>query len=512
MCRIALSLALAVPLFLQTGASFAQDGSKSLADAGLAIPPPPREMEARKSWLQDRLNDALATPALAKAKVAVAVMDSETGKLIYTRNEKALMNVASNVKLVTEAATLSALGPEFRFKTAVLAPIPPEGGKPIGTGGELRGDLFLRAMGDPSLDTEDLVSLANQLAAGGLRKVRGGLVIDSSAFDNTILPPAFEQKNESAAFRAPSSAASLESNVITLTLIPGATAGAKGRVIVDPPSPAILVTGSIVTSKEPSSLQVETGDGGEGRTIVTVSGRIQAGVEPRILTRRVWDPETFLGATFRQVLQKRGISVDKPTRSGAIPKDGMRTLAAHDSPTLAVIVHELGKRSSNFAAEQLLRTLGGETFGRPGTFPKGIDAVGKYLDGLGIAKTAYTMKNGSGLYDSNRFTAEQLATVIRAAMRDFRMGSEYLASLAVGGADGTLAHRMAGSPAERFVRAKTGTLATVSCLSGVAGAPGMKPLVFSILINEVASPTAARAVQDRITATLVVFLDPSLAK
>jgi D-alanyl-D-alanine carboxypeptidase/D-alanyl-D-alanine-endopeptidase (penicillin-binding protein 4) len=122
------------------------------------------------------------------------------------------------------------------------------------------------------------------------------------------------------------------------------------------------------------------------------------------------------------------------------------------------------------------------------------------------------MKNGSGLYESNRFSAEQIALVLRAAMRDFRIASEFLASLAVGGADGTLAHRMAGSASERYVRAKTGTLANVSCLSGIVGAPGSKPLIFSILINDVPSPIAARTAQDRITATLVAFLDASLAK
>ena len=121
------------------------------------------------------------------------------------------------------------------------------------------------------------------------------------------------------------------------------------------------------------------------------------------------------------------------------------------------------------------------------------------------------MKNGSGLYDSNRFSAEQIAMVLRAAMRDFRIASEFLASLAVGGADGTLAHRMSGSAAERFVRAKTGTLANVSCLSGIVGAPGGKPLVFSILMNDTPSP-AARAAQDRFTATLVGYLDPTLYK
>ena len=475
-------------------------------------PPPPKDPEARRAWLKARLDEILGGPALARAKVSVVVVDPESGKSIYAKNEKSGLNAASNVKIVTEAAGLALLGPEFRWKTSVLGTVSPEGGKAV-TAGELRGDLYVKTSGDPSLSTQDLSGLAASLAATGLRKVRGGLVIDASAFDSATLAPAFEQKNDSAAFRAPSSAASLNGNVITVTITPAASAGAPARVMLEPASAAVILSGTVTTAaKGPAAPEVETSDAGNGQTRVTVAGRVLLGSEARVLQRRVATPETYFAQTFKQVLAKRGITIDKPVREGSAPKDGLRVLATHESPTLAVVVHELGKRSSNFAAEQLLRTLGAETLGRPGTWQKGLESVARYLEGAGLPRGSYVMKNGSGLYDSNRFSAEQMALVLRAAMRDFRIASEFLASLAVGGADGTLAHRMAGSASERYVRAKTGTLANVSCLSGIVGAPGSKPLVFSILINDVASPIAARTAQDRITAALVAFLDPSLAK
>jgi D-alanyl-D-alanine carboxypeptidase/D-alanyl-D-alanine-endopeptidase (penicillin-binding protein 4) len=492
-------------------AAWAQQTSAVDAGSPAAAMPPPRAPVARRAWLEARLDDILASPGLARAKVSLLVMDPDSAKPLYARNERLGLNAASNVKIVTEAAALTLLGPEFRWKTTVLAAAPPEGGKTV-TGGELRGDLYVRTSGDPTFSTSDLNALAASLTALGLRRVRGGLVIDTTAFDNTTSPPVFDEKDESAAYRAPSSAASLNGNVVTVTITPAPVTGAKARVVVEPKSPAIVLSGGVTTAaRRPAAPVVETSDAGNGRTRVTVRGRILAGSEPRTLQRRVVRPETYFGQTFRQVLGKRGITVDGPVRIAAAPKNGLRVLATRESPTLAVVVHELGKRSSNFAAEQLLRTLGGETQGQPGTFGKGLEAVARYLDGIGIARGTYVMKNGSGLYDSNRFSAEQIALVLRTAMRDFRIASEFLASLAVGGADGTLAHRMAGSAAERFVRAKTGTLANVSCLSGIAGAPGSKPLVFSILMNDL--PTvAARAAQDRITATLVAYLDPTLAK
>jgi serine-type D-Ala-D-Ala carboxypeptidase/endopeptidase (penicillin-binding protein 4) len=490
------------------------EGSRPL-DAGApatAQPPaPPRDPEARRAWLKARLDEILSTPALGHTKMSVAVMDPESGNLVYAKNERAGLNAASNVKIVTEAAALALLGPEFRWKTTVLGAAPAEGGKAINAG-ELRGDLYVKTSGDPTLSTQDLGALAGALAAIGLRKVKGGLVIDGTAFDPAINAPAVEQKNDSAAFRAPSSAASLNGNAVTVTITPAPTAGAAARVVLEPSSPALLLSGHVTTAaKGPAAPEVDTSDGGSGRTRVTVGGRVLVGSEPRAIQRRVVAPEIYFGQTFRQLLAKRGITVEGALRIEAAPKDGLRVLATHESPTLAVVVHDLGKRSINFAAEQTLRTLGGETQGRPGTWGKGLEAVARYLEGAGIARGTYVMKNGSGLYDSNRFSAEQIAMVLRTAMRDFRIASEFLASLAVGGADGTLAHRMSGSPAERFVRAKTGTLANVSCLSGVVGAPGSKPLIFSILMNETPSP-AARAAQDRFTATLVGYLDPSLFK
>jgi D-alanyl-D-alanine carboxypeptidase/D-alanyl-D-alanine-endopeptidase (penicillin-binding protein 4) len=174
---------------------------------------------------------------------------------------------------------------------------------------------------------------------------------------------------------------------------------------------------------------------------------------------------------------------------------------------LAVVVQDLNKRSNNFAAEQLLRTLGAEIGGHPGNWDKGLKAVARYLGGVGIKADSYQMKNGSGLYDSNRFSAAQIATILRAAAHDFRISAEFLASLAIAGTDGTIAHRMGATLAERYVRAKTGTLANVSCLSGFAGSPGRLPLVFSILVNDIGNPNDARRAQDRAAEILVAYLE-----
>ena len=243
------------------------------------------------------------------------------------------------------------------------------------------------------------------------------------------------------------------------------------------------------------------------RTRPLTKMRVRAGSEPRTFYRRVVHPALFAGHSLRQQLERRGIIVEKPTRVAAVPAQGQRVLSTHESAPLAVVVQDLNKRSNNFMAEQVVRTLGAEIVGRPGTWDRGLEAVTRYLAGIGMPRGSYAMTNGSGMYESNHFTAEQITTVLRAAARDFRISAEFLSSLAVAGTDGTIAHRMAGTLAERYVRAKTGTLASVSCLSGFAGSPGRVPLIFSILMNDVASAAEARRAQDRVAEILVAYLE-----
>lgn len=475
------------------------------------LPRPPADPNQRRAWLKTVLDEALAVPALSKAKIGVLVAESDGGKTLYARSEKTPFNAASNVKVITAAAALALLGPEYRWRTTVSATAGPKGSA-VAPGGEIPGDLFLKGFGDPTLGTQGLAAMVSDLAALGIKRIKGGVVADESFFDGTHVGPGYDQKNESTVSRAPSAALSLNGNVIEMTVIPAGKPGAAARVLLDPPSAAFTVTGRIVTtSSGPAVTTIDTKDEPGGRTQIVISGRVRAGSEPRSYKRRVTNPPLFAAYTFKALLERRGISVAQPPKLGTSPTQGTRILASLDSPPLGVVIHDLNKRSNNFVAEQVLRTLGGEIVGRPGTWDKGLDAVGRYLATVGIRKGSYQMTNGSGLYDSNRFTPEQIVAVLRGAWRDFRISAEFMASMAVAGTDGTIGHRMGNTAAERFVRAKTGTLAAASCLSGFAGSPGRAPLIFSILMNDVVSATDARRVQDRVAELLVAYIEADSA-
>lgn len=436
------------------------------------------------------------------------MVDLLSGRELYARDGDGAYNVASNTKIVTTAAALALLGPEFTTATEVFA-------GELEASGAIKGDLFLVARGNPYLYTEDLDDLARQLSRAGVRRFTGGITVDDTYFDSDDLPPHFdEQPDEQASFRAPVGALSLNFNGVNLSVRPGPAVGAPAIVDVDPPNGYVRVVSSVQTSgRGRTRLAVRTNELPDALEL-TVAGQIRVNASPRNLRRRVPNPLRYGATAFAKALAREGIRLGRAdVRRGPVPVDATR-YAGRSSPPVAEMVRALGKFSNNFVAETLLKIIGAEVSDAPlapATWKDGLRAVRSYLtDTVGLAPNSFRYENGSGLFDSSEFSPRQMTRVIRAAYSDFRIGPDLLASLAIGGADGTLATRMQQSDAERQVRAKTGTLDEVSALSGIIATDMRRPLAFSILVNDIprarGSLPAARAMQDEMSSIIVRYL------
>jgi D-alanyl-D-alanine carboxypeptidase/D-alanyl-D-alanine-endopeptidase (penicillin-binding protein 4) len=173
-------------------------------------------------------------------------------------------------------------------------------------------------------------------------------------------------------------------------------------------------------------------------------------------------------------------------------------IARHESAPLSALLYSLGKQSDNFYAEMVFKSLGGEVKGRPAKSASGADLVQRWLDKVGASDAGVVVKNGSGLFDTDRTTAASVVALLRAAWKDPTVQPEFVAQLSVGGVDGTLRHRFRGPRTHRLVRAKTGTLEDAAALSGYVLSPsGQRPLAFAIVLNHIAGKVAAaRAAAD----------------
>ena len=462
-------------------------GTTATATAGAAA-------TAEPLTLQARIDAILTTSALGGATVGVHVLDLATGATLYDRNAGLAQNPASNVKLVTTAAALALLGPEHRYVTRVYAE------RKRLSGHTIDGDLYLRGGGDPSLITADLYQLASDLRALGVTRVTGGLVLDTSLFDRDELPPGFDQKQELVAYRAPGGALSVNFGTYVVLARPGAKEGEPALAGIDPPVPSIHLDNHATTAAGArTKLQVSVEPGDKGLA-VKLGGTIGLEAEPPEYRYRSRAPAEHTAEVFKPVLQQRGVKLGKATvRIAPVPEDAQRLAIVRSQP-LSVLVRSVNKLSNNYMAEHILKTLDPAT---PQTYAGGLARVYAWLKEIELPGAVH-MTNGSGLYDTNRVSASQFTHLLARVHRDFRIGGDYLASLPIAGADGTLRSRLQETVAERFVRAKTGTLDQVSALSGYAGAVGKPPIAFSILMSGLDKwrAPAARAAQDQIAALL----------
>lgn len=425
------------------------------------------------SGLAEQLGRILAAADLGGATIGILFVDVETGEVVFEHGSDVQLNPASNAKIVTAAAALAILGPEFRYHTALYGEA---------DGSTIDGALCLRGGGDPTLTTEDLWGLAVELRRRGVRGVRGDIVVDASYFDREVEPPAFDQQpGERADFRAPVGGVNVNGNVVTVHVRPGGSPGRPGIVTADPEGYLDLVNDTVTVETGAPSIRLSTRPAGPG-TRARVWGSLPVGDRGTRQRSRIDNPSLFAGAALREALTSLGIGVRGTVREGVMSHP-VPLLADRRSEPMSSILRLLGKNSDNFVAETVLKTIGAES-ARPGSWEQARQDVRQYLESIGISAGSYTLVNGSGLFDANRFSPRQLVTVLAAAWRDQAVRAEFVAQLATGGVDGTLQQRFREPPALRHVRAKTGTLSDVTALSGyVLAPPGRHTVAFSIIIN-----------------------------
>ena len=208
--------------------------------------------------------------------------------------------------------------------------------------------------------------------------------------------------------------------------------------------------------------------------------------------RMVDNPALAAAKKFRSALLNAGVRVAKGARVGRATATAV-PLATMLSPSLADIVRGMDQASDNFYAEMLLKELGARLRGR-GTTYSGTRVIGAVLRERGVPLSGVRIVDGSGLSLYDRLTAKTIVALLVSAWSDAKIHNAFVGSLAVAGVSGTLEDRMRRPPARGVVRAKTGTTARASALSGYVG----RGYVFAILQNGNPVPFYyARKSQDR---------------
>ncbi len=462
----------------------------------------PRPAGSPVQVLRADLARVFAAPPFSRARWAVEVRSLATGEELFALDPDRLTMPASNMKIVTLAAAAERLGWDYRFETTLVSAAPVRDGV-------LYGDLVIVGGGDPTISerqgraAEVFDQWAADLKAAGVRAVAGRLVADARAFDAEALGAGWSWDYLAYGYAAPVSALQFGEDLVTLTVTPGAAAGAPATIGVTPATSGLVVENRVTTGEAGTRVSLDLGRL-PGQRRLEVTGTVPAGGEAVVRTASVNDPaEAFAGAA-RAALMARGVEVWSGVAvagrdgTGEVRREDERVLARTLSPPLADVATVLMKMSQNLYAETLLRALGrGDG---PGSVEAGRRAVGEVLEGWGLDPGALVQYDGSGLSRYNYVTANLIVGILRHLHDDPRHRAPFLATLPIGGVDGTIAGRFEGTRAEGAVRAKTGSISNVRALSGYVSTRDGENLVFSIIANNF---TVSSSVVDYATDTAV---------
>ncbi|HEY7980881.1 MAG TPA: D-alanyl-D-alanine carboxypeptidase/D-alanyl-D-alanine-endopeptidase [Candidatus Eremiobacteraceae bacterium] len=472
-----------------------------------------------------RIDSIAARPAFAHARIGVEFFDLDANRPIFSRNGAELFVAASTTKLVTEAATLHALGPTFRFHTRVYRT------GPVDSNGVLQGQLVVVPSGDPNLSGRTLANgtyafndedhsyggapvqgdplaavedLASQIAAHGVKSVTGDVIVQMGLF---------KQGDVEGGTGMVISPVCLNDNIVDISVNPGSAPGSPAAIAVSPATSYLTVVNKAVTGTSSSANTIdESADAANpnGTHTLTITGSVPAGAKTSWTPYGVPQPDQYLRFALTDALRSRGVSVlngiDKLSggSSFAVYSASDRfadedLVGDHTSLPLAQDVRITLKVSQNLHAATMPYLLGALVTGAHTDSDRagfGIERAWLAQAGLDLGGAAQSDGEGSNAYFSPDFMVHLLAYERR--QPEFWA---FHAGLPLLGRDGTLAGIARTTPAAGHVVAKTGTweeedylnrrwMVRAKGLAGYFTSRSGRHIAFAVYLNDLTVPTA----------------------
>jgi D-alanyl-D-alanine carboxypeptidase/D-alanyl-D-alanine-endopeptidase (penicillin-binding protein 4) len=468
---------------------------------------------------RERAETALTANGADKAYWGALIVDAASGDTLYSLNSGHYFKAASNMKLFTTTMALDTLGPEFRSRTTLEA----EG--TIDRSGLLRGDLVLVGRGDPNLSNrvfpfsgqgersgatdKALAELVDQVAARGVKQIRGDVVADDGYFVLARYPSGWTVDDTVWSYGAAVSAIAVNENTLSLQVRPGMRAGMPARVAWDPwPGPYSARNEARTVAAGSADAMLSLARDPESKVFV-LGGTVAADAPARILSLAVPEPAELAAAQLKRLLEARGIRVSGRSRARHAgdpepqPRAGAaKIIAERLSPALIEDVRLTNKLSQNLHAELMLRVAARESAGAR-TMEDALKFAAQFRERIGLAAGDVVQTDGSGLSRNSLATPETIVGTLAYAARQ-PWGEAFAATLPVAGVDGTLENRMKNTAAAGRLRAKTGTINSASGLSGYATTVKGQRLIFSIFANNNAGAARdATTVMDAICVAMI---------
>ncbi|WP_251554637.1 D-alanyl-D-alanine carboxypeptidase/D-alanyl-D-alanine endopeptidase [Neobacillus muris] len=457
--------------------------------------------EMNRAFLEKQLNSFIQNCAGLQGAIAgISIRSVADGEIIYQHQGDIRLRPASNMKLFTGAAALQLLGERYSFSTEIYR---------SGTiqNHILNGDLFLKGKGDPTLQKGDFDKMGEALHSQGIHKIEGNLIGDDSWYDRVRYSQDLTWTDETFYYGAQVSALTVsptpdyDAGAVEITLTPGLHAGDQVQVEVTPKTDFVQIMNEAVTVDQgEAEINFERV---HAENIILIKGTLPIGSEELKEGIAVWDPTRFALTLFKRSLEERGIEVTGSLESDIVPETAVKVYSRHSIPLSQLLVPFM-KLSNNTHAEIFIKEMGKVAKGE-GSWEKGLEVLTEEIRKFGVNTETLVIRDGSGVSHVNLISANEISRLLFNVQKAEWFPS-YLHSLPAAGEPekmegGTLRNRMENLQGK--VKAKTGTITTVSTLSGYVTANSGKTLIFSIMLNNLLDEEKGKEVEDQIVQLIV---------
>jgi len=456
--------------------------------------------------LAQKFDDSL----FANAHWGVLIQSLKTGEVIYSRNEKKMFMPASNMKLFTTSSALTLLSPDYRYYTRLV------------TDGYIKdsvliGDVILIGSGDPTISgrynegklTETFEQWADSLKLQGIKVIKGSLIGDDNNFDEQFYGTGWSADYETDWYAAQISGVSFNDNCVDFTVAPSAKIADACSLSWKPNTKYITVVNQTITAPATDSINDITFFRRRGTNLIYVKGKLSQGKSPETESVTIDNPTLYTMTVLKEVFESKGIKVvgiplDVDELKDSLDYSKVKRLASFTSVPISTIINTLNKKSQNFYAEQVFRTISKEKFGI-GSVDSSRVLVKPVFAQWGIDTASIKIVDGSGLSRVDLVSPSDIMSVLQAMYKSKNFLTFY-ESLPIAGVDGTLKDRMKGTKAEGNVHAKTGFVGYVRALSGYVTSVDGEMFSFSMIANHYTVPTKlAEKIQDEVCVMLAEF-------
>ncbi len=422
------------------------------------------------------LNHKLQTVPLNSNSYSIYVKEVNSDTPIVSWNSYKSRVPASVIKLLTVYSGLLGLGYDYRWETKFYS-----------TGyirnGTLRGDLIVKASGDPTLGTNDLDDIVDNLHQLGIRKILGNIVIDRTLFSVPYKNNSGFDRNKYSPYNAMPDAMMFNERKSTLCVTPRGRSIRISRIDNDKSYKIVnnlkMVNGSCRRGRSWPRVRIRTDN--SQHSIITLSGKLSKKCGRRTICKVVSMPHRSFYFALKSKLKREGIKFTGSLKLKKVPAKA-KYLFSHSSKRLEDIISIIAKKSNNLMARQLFLTLGTQFYSPPINRLKGSQAVKRILSRYSILEGTTIISNGSGLSRKSRVTAKTLANLLEHGALHY--GQRWMNTLSIAGVDGTIRRRFRNSTVYGRAWMKTGTIKRVANIAGYVEGSSGQMYVVVVLVND----------------------------